>query len=250
MDGADAPPEESTTPPSVVPLAGVLGTLVVSNVMANRILPGWAYVPWNCAIAATVVTIAVKADDQSLATMGLSRDTARRGLRLGLTLSGLIVAGCGIAFIIPGTRDVFIDDRVDLSAAGLAYKVLIEVPLGTVLMEEVAFRGVLPAMFRRRVRPGTRAGFTADALAAALFGMWHILPSWEISDANSIFRDTLPDGVGQATAILGTVLVTAVAGMGLSWMRNRSDSVVAPAAVHTTTNSVASVFSWLASRLS
>ena len=241
--------DEVRTPPSVVPLAGVLGTLVVSNVVANRMLPDWLYVPWNCAVAAGVVGMAVKWDDQSLATLGMSRTRVAQGLRLGLTVSGVIVVGCGIAFVMPATRDLFIDDRTDLSAAGIAYKVLVEVPLGTVLLEEVAFRGVLPAMFRRRVAAGPRAGFTADSIAAGLFGLWHILPSWNMNEANSLFRDTLPEELGRATAIVGGVVVTAVAGMGLSWLRNRSDSVVAPAVVHSTANSVASVFSWLARRI-
>jgi membrane protease YdiL (CAAX protease family) len=64
-----------------------------------------------------------------------------------------------------------------------------------------------------------------------------------------VFRDTLPDGIGQATAILGGVLTTAVAGMFFSWMRNRSDSIVAPATLHTTTNSVGYLLAWLSQRM-
>lgn len=135
-----------------------------------------------------------------------------------------------------------------MSTTGLVLKVLVDVPLGTVLLEEVAFRGVLPAMFRRRIRPSRRAGFTADAAAAGLFGLWHVLPAWDIHKANPVFRDTLPDGFGRLTGVLGAVAGTAAVGMFFSWMRNRSDSLAAPATLHTTSNSVGYLLAWLAQR--
>ena len=231
------------------PLLGVIGTLTVSNVIANRFLADWAYVPWNCGVAAVVVSIAVKADGQDFAHMGMSRATVGRGLRMGLGLSAVIVGAYGAALALPLTRDLFVDNPSELSGPALAYKVLVEIPLGTVLLEEIAFRGVLPAMLRDRVRPSRRAGFTADSIAAGLFGLWHILPASDVSGANSIFRDTLPGATGHVAVVLGNVLATAVAGMGLSWMRNHSDSVVAPAAVHTTVNGVGSVATWVANRI-
>jgi membrane protease YdiL (CAAX protease family) len=48
----------------------------------------------------------------------------------------------------------------------------IRFPLGTALYEEVAFRGVLGALWTRR--SGER---TARTVAAAAFGAWHILPT-------------------------------------------------------------------------
>lgn len=237
------------TPAPLGPLLGVIGALTASNVMANAILPDWAYVPWNLAVAAGVVALAVRSDGQSMESMGLSRSAAPRGLKLGVTFSAALVGVYALGLAIPSTRGLFLDERADVPFTEMAYKVFIEVPLGTVLLEEVAFRGVLPAMFRRRVRPSRRSGFTADAAAAGLFGLWHILPSWNVSEVNPVFRDVLPDTVGQAAGIVGGVLVTAVAGMGLSWMRNRSDSVVAPATLHATSNGVGSALAWLAQRV-
>jgi membrane protease YdiL (CAAX protease family) len=236
-------------PAPLGPLLGVIGALAASNVMSNAVLPDWAYVPWNLAVAAGIVAFAIRTDEQTMASMGLSRAAAPRGLRLGITLSAALVGVYAIGLAIPTTRGLFMDERADVPFLEMAFKVLVEVPLGTVLLEEVAFRGVLPAMFRRRVRPSRRAGFTADAAAAGLFGLWHILPSWNVSDVNPVFRDVLPDVVGQAAGIVGGVVLTAVAGMGLSWMRNRSDSVVAPATLHATSNGVGSALAWLAHRV-
>ncbi len=233
----------------LAPLLGVIGTLAVSNVMANQVLPDWAYVPWNCAVAVGVIAIAVRGDGQTMASIGMSRAAVPRGLVLGLSFSAVLVGVYAVGLALPSTHELFMDERADVPFMEIAYKVLIEVPLGTVLLEEVAFRGVLPAMFRNRVAPGPRAGFSADAAAAGLFGLWHILPSWDLSDVNPIFRDVLPDVVGQAIGILGGVLATAVAGMGLSWMRNRSDSIVAPATLHTASNGVGSLLAWVAQRV-
>ena len=46
-----------------------------------------------------------------------------------------------------------------------------------------------------------------------------------------------------------SVVVTAVVAMGLSWMRNRSDSVAAPAVLHATSNSLGSALAWIAQRV-
>ena len=65
------------------PMLAVLGTLVVSNVMANQVLPSWAYIPWNCSVAAVLVVIAVKADHCSANDLGLARRRLPDGLRWG-----------------------------------------------------------------------------------------------------------------------------------------------------------------------
>lgn len=238
---------EVTAP--VGPLLGVIGTLALSNVMANRVLPDWAYVPWNCGVAAVVVVIAVKGDGRSFEDLGMSPSAVPAGLRWGLGFSAALLGVYGIGLALPFTRELFLDERADVSGLQLLNKVLVTVPFGTVLLEEVAFRGALPAMFRRRIGHRRRGGLWSDALAAGLFGLWHVLPSWNVNDANPVFRDTLPDGVGQAVAIVGGVVGTAAAGMLFSWMRNRSGSIVAPAALHTTTNSVGYLLAWLSRRL-
>ena len=239
--------DEVTAP--LGPLLGVIGTLALSNVMANRVLPEWSYVPWNCSVAAVVVVIAVKGDRRSFEQLGMARETAPKGLRLGLGFSAAILGVYGIGLALPLTRDLFMDDRADVTVLQLLNKIFISVPLGTVLMEEVAFRGVLPAMFRRRLGHYRRGALSSDLAAAGLFGLWHILPSWDINEVNPVFRDTLPGWAGRLTAVLGAVLSTAAAGMFFSWMRNRSDSVLAPATMHTTTNSVGYLAAWVSQRL-
>ena len=56
------------------------------------------------------------------------------------------------------------------------------------------------------------------------------------------------DPVRTGGAVLASVLVTAAAGLGFSWLRFRGDSVVAPAVVHAALNSSAFVAARLAAR--
>jgi membrane protease YdiL (CAAX protease family) len=67
--------------------------------------------------------------------------------------------------------------HLHLSAALLT--AFIVVPLGTVLLEEVAFRGVLLGLVRRH-----RSATWASITSSVLFGLWHILPSLRLNHAN------------------------------------------------------------------
>jgi membrane protease YdiL (CAAX protease family) len=49
-------------------------------------------------------------------------------------------------------------------------------------------------------------------------------------------------------AIAAGVVGTAVAGMVLSWLRNRSGSLAAPAMVHIASNSIGFVLAWFVQR--
>jgi membrane protease YdiL (CAAX protease family) len=69
-------------------------------------------------------------------------------------------------------------------------------------------------------------------VAAVLFGLWHVAPALTAAEAAA-----LPDGAVWA-AVAGTVLFTAASGVGLSWLRHRTGSLLPPMAVHLATNSL------------
>ncbi|CAB4546643.1 unannotated protein [freshwater metagenome] len=226
-------------------LFGVLATLLVSNIMANEVLPSWAYVPWNLTVAALLLLIAIRWDGRTVDDIGLEPRKFQSGLRWGGAASALLLSIYLIGLALPFTNRLFQDSRADISLGSLAWETLIMVPLGTVLMEEIAFRGVLPAMFRTRFSRHANGALRADLLAALLFGFWHVLPSWNVNTVNPVFRDLLPGPLGQAAAITAGVLGTGVAGMGLSWLRNRSDSLIAPVLMHCSSNSLGYLLAWI-----
>jgi membrane protease YdiL (CAAX protease family) len=180
-------------------------------------------------VAAALVALA-RASGAGAADLGLSRAAIRPGLRLGLPLAGVVAAGIGLGLVLPATRPLLEDGRLeDVSGAGLAYHALVRVPLGTVVLEEVAFRGALLGLFARR---STRAW--AVTASSVLFGAWHVLPTLDALEANQLASG----GAARAVAVAGAVALTGLAGALFCALRLRSGSLVAPALVHTATNSL------------
>jgi uncharacterized protein len=218
-----------------------LGLLAVSNIASNRLLPATAYVPWNLAVAVALVVLARRLDQATWADIGLDRRHLATGLRWGLGLAAAVAVVFLIAVSVPDLRDLFKDRRVgQRSAAAMAGEVLLRIPFGTALLEEVAFRGVLLGQLRRRVGVGRAA--LGSALA---FGCWHILPAWGINTVNPVVRDA---GVGRVTAVVSAVLATGLAGLPMAWLRLRSRHVVSSFLLHVATNSGGFLVAWLVLR--
>ena len=180
-------------------------------------------------------------DEVSWDELGLARATVGRGLRWGGALAGLTLGLFAVAFVLPATHDLFLDDRVQgWSFAETAYAALVRVPFGTVLLEEVAFRAVLPAVLMRR-----RSRGVAVCVSAALFGLWHVLPSMGIDSTNPVATDTvgaLPEWV----SVLGAVVSTSVVGVWFWWLRHRTGSLLTPVALHWATNGLGYAFAYAA----
>ena len=231
--------------PEAWPALGVVAALTASNIMTNRVLPRWAYVPWNVGVATGLVWWAHTVGGCSTAELGISRRHLWGGLRWGGAAAGVVMTGYAIGARVPATRPLFRDDRAErVSPAELAWRVLVEIPFGTALAEEIAFRGVLPAMFRRRFAAEEHWAVRADATAAGLFGLWHVLPAFGLAEANPTLQ-SMSDASGAAAAIGGSVVSTTAAGLLFTWLRNRSGSVAAPVLLHGAINGGAFTVSWL-----
>ena len=222
------------------PVLGVVTLLALSNLMTNRVLPSPAYVPWGAAMTAVLVA-AARADGCGWVDLGLSRDRLRAGIGWGLSVFALVGVGYLVAVALPLTRELFDDGRVHGTGVGGAlYQVGVRIPLGTVLIEEAAFRGVVLAMVARRA--GIAWGV---AVSSVLFGLWHVLPAWGIEDTNPVLEDTLGEGMGPVVAVAGAVVGTGIAGVVFCWLRLRSGSLLAPMMLHTATNSLGFLVAWL-----
>jgi uncharacterized protein len=197
-------------------------------------LPGYpgSYVVANVA-ATGVLLAAARSSRLSWEDMGLSRHRLPAGLRWGGVCFGLVACGYAVALAVPELRPLLTDARIaGLEASAVAYQVLVRIPFGTVLWEEVAFRGVLLAALARLV--SVRA---ATATSAAVFGIWHVRPTIGALAAND-----LADGpVLRALAVLLGCLVTGVAGVLFAWLRLRSGSLLAPALLHLAANTLGTV---------
>lgn len=209
----------------------LVALLAASNVVSNRLLPDALYIPWNLGIAALLLVLAIKVDGRTPDELGLSRDRLGAGLRLGGAVVGLVAVTMLLAAALPGTRELFEDTRAERdSGTAVAYAALLRVPFGTVVLEEVAFRGVLPAVLRART--STR---NAVAVSAALFGLWHVLPSAHLAERNEVVGDVFGPGATVAPIVFA-VVATAIAGVALWLLRRWSGSLAAPMLTHWSTN--------------
>ena len=97
----------------------------------------------------------------------------------------------------------------ELTGGRLMFQALIEVPFGTVLFEEIAFRSVLLSMLIRR--EGLVFGVIVSSL---LFGLWHILPSIGTHEQNPALGSVVGGGLrGNILAVALSVLTTSIAGV-------------------------------------
>jgi membrane protease YdiL (CAAX protease family) len=156
-----------------------------------------------------------------------------------------VLTGYLLALALPATRAAFADERAaGLSVAALAWYALVRVPLGTVLLEEVAFRGVLWGLLTRR-----RGTTWATVLSSAAFGAWHVLPSLGLTSGNAAAAAAFGSGAaGRTGAVLAAVIGTAAAGVVFCELRRRSGSLLAPAGLHCATNSLGYLFAWAIAR--
>jgi uncharacterized protein len=218
----------------------VLVLVAWNNVVVTR-LPGYpaSYVPANV-LAAAVLLLFARTAGLSWQELGLDRDRLASGLRWGAACVALVGAGYASALALPDLRPLLADDRViRMDGAELAHTVLVRIPLGTVLWEEVAFRGVLLAAVLR-VLPVRRA----VAAQAVVFGAWHVRPT-----AAALATNSLAEGPALAALVVLGCLGTAVAGVLFAWLRLRSGSLLAPSLLHLATNSLGALAAATAARL-
>lgn len=218
---------------STVALGAVLAVLVVANVARSTVVPSGVHLPFNLATAAVVAAIGAWAQ-MSRVELGLDGRTLGAGLRLGMAAFAVVLAALAVAALVPAARGAFDDDRAHVTAAAMAVRALVVIPLGTVVVEELIFRGVLHGLLTRLT---TATG--ALAVGAVVFGLWHVFPAWRAADGTSLQR------LGVAA---GTLAATTAAGVVFVWLRARSGSLVAPALAHLATNSAAYVVAWLLTR--
>ena len=226
-------------------LALTLALLIASNVIANLAIPSIWYVPWNAAVAVALIAVALRVGDLDLAHLGLGSDDAAAGLRLGGAVGGGILALILLAAVLPVTRTLFVDDVGRIDGAELIVKLLVTLPLGTVLMEEIAFRGCLPALLDSLPGWTTRR---STLTSAGLFGLWHVLPSLDLGSRNETLGSVSDGILGRWVPVAAAVVATAVAGWALMWLRRRSSSVAAPVLVHYSLNAAGIVAAWIATR--
>lgn len=232
-------PEQVAGLPWWPPIA-VIVLLIGINIVNNRVAPQEHYLLWSFGGSVLLVAVGLL-DGNTWTDMGLSWRYWIPGLLWAIGCMLLITLVYLIGSLHHRTREAFHDERIgDMSGGRLAFQALIEVPFGTVVLEEVAFRAVLLSMLVRRM--GLGWGLT---VAAILFGLWHILPSIGTHEQNPAMGRMAGSGVrGNIVAVTLSVVTTAVSGILFAGLRLVSGSVLAPMGFHWATNGLGYGFSW------
>lgn len=240
MAAPTGPPIDRSGTPTRTLLV-LVAMLAGINVLTNRVLPEGAYVPFALAAAGGLIAYAVLGDGRTRTDLGGDPGAVPTGLRWGAVLAVIVALVYAVGMALPATRPLFEDARVEgLDGAAVAYHALVRVPLGTVALEEVAFRGVLLSMLLART-----STLRAVAWSSLLFGLWHVLPIIGMGPVNPTQEDHLEGTDGTLVAVVGGVAATALAGAFLCWLRLRTHSLVAPMVLHWATNGLGYLAAWI-----
>lgn len=175
--------------------------------------------------------------------LGLEREHLGDGLRWGLGAALVVVAFIAIATVIPAASEAFEDDRVDVGVGSLLVKVMVVIPFGTVVPEELAFRGVLLGLLLRVT--GT---VQAVIWSSVMFGFWHVVTAWNSAGTNAALDGVSSGTGGRLGVVVGTVVATALIGLVFAGLRLWSKSLVAPILAHMATNVTPFTAAWLLAR--
>lgn len=197
-----------------ITVAAVLGVLAGANVVL-RFGPVGTGLVAGPLVALILVALARRAgltwDD-----LGLARRALRRGAVWAAIAIVVVAAVLLIGVALPWLHSAFLDVRYRLDVGDALLRALLVIPLSTILLEEVAFRGVLFGLLHQRRRATWAFGFSS-----ALFGLWHVLPALPGAQFHSV------------AAVVG---ITALLGLLLCELRRRSGSLLAAAAGHWAAN--------------
>jgi len=225
--GVELPQVETGLP--IWPVIAVVVLMLMINVAANKAIQSY-YLFWTLGGSVVVLALGLL-DGCTWGDLGLAPSTWISGAIWGAGLMAIVFAVYAIGSTWRRTREAFRDNNIaGLSLPRLFWQALVELPFGTVLFEEIAFRAVLWAMLARRYGVGW-----ATVLSALLFGLWHILPSLDLHLRNQRIGE-VGGNRARIIAIVGSVITTAIGGFVFSLLRIGTGSLLPPMGLHWSTN--------------
>ena len=221
-------------PASIALLAG-------ANVALSR-LPDSATVPVGLGAGALLTWLA-RRDGASWGDLGMEPGRASSGASTGVRAAAPVVGVVAVALAFPATRRLVVDRQaVEATRRQALYHVLLRIPFGTALAEEILFRGALLGILERRHAPRR-----ARALNAALFGLWHVAPTLRQIETHPQ-RGRVSTPARKVATVVAAVAATTLAGHWLASLRDRGRSVAAPAVAHAAVNVAGFLGGWLLAR--
>src|SRR3954447_24828903 len=145
--------------------------LAAINVTDHLLHPPW----WVRTLEGAGLLAWARLDGLTWSQLGLGRDRLGSGCRWAGGAIAVVAGVYVVGVLLPLTRPAFQDVRYHLPLPEALRTAFVVIPLGTVLLEELAFRSVLWGMFSRHLRP-----WQVLVTTSVLFGFWHVIPSLHV----------------------------------------------------------------------
>ena len=173
---------------------------------------------------AAIVVFLARRIGFSWVSLGLVPQRPWRTLWWGLGVGIVLLALPFLVLAMPESMAFPIEPWTEATEGGLilAYQALVRIPLGTVLTEEVLFRGVLYGMWNAVGR--VQLAVIGSSVA---FGLWHIVPVLELLQKIGQFDPLLLAG-----GVVGGVISAFLGGLLFCWLRIRCGSVYGSMLAH------------------
>ncbi len=204
---------------------------VILSLLPNRVQT-IVYVPLNLVATGFLLFWAQRGAGLSLEELGFGGKTMLTSALWG-ALVGLVVGGLAFAVMILFEPQFLLRVPAEFHSSGvldLLYRVGVRIPLGTVVLEEIAFRGVLFQLFLRVSRTNQ-----AVALQSLVFALWHVgllLRGLSVST---------PTVSSMLLTFLGVTTGTFLGGALLGLLRTQTSSLVGSMVTHWVINALVTV---------
>ncbi|MGQ0678595.1 MAG: lysostaphin resistance A-like protein [Actinomycetota bacterium] len=203
-----------------------------------RRFAGWIYVPCNLAFTAALLGAVAGPGKLTLSEAGLTEQTLG-SLPSGLALGLIPVGAMALLMVSDRGRRLLADPRfAGLSRRDALFAVLVKIPLGTAVVEEVLFRGVLLGLLAPR---GTTQ---AVAFSSAVFGLWHVMPTINRVRAGN----PRASAANCVRVVAAAVLLSTAAGVSFALLRMESGNLGVPVGFHAAINSGGALLAFAADR--
>lgn len=210
-----------------------VGLILLYGTVLVKVVPRKHHVWLNVSVALAAILLGLLSG-LSFAEMGLGTN----GILKSVEVAGLFVlALTGVLYIvsrIAPLRKFFLGGYfARVPRKKLFYEAGFRVPLGTALLEEVLFRGVLLGMLYIHY-----SAIQAVIYSAIVFGLWHIFPTVADIEQNEAAAQMVSSSRKRRWGSVALVVFsTSVAGMFFSIVRLWAGSLLAPWLIHWAINS-------------
>ena len=189
----------------------------------------FVYVPWALIVLTAALWWARGHNRLSWADIGLSEGSWRRsavfGIVTGLGLAVPLVIFLAFPFLL--SQPVHYREIQNLDVVGLLWRLGVELSIATALTEEILFRGILQALFKRSLNT-TQAIISTNVV----FALWHLVINALSVNQNVLVLPLIPTVAAQVIGYLGSLIVVGIGGLVFSVLRERTNHLAGSIGLH------------------